>query len=157
MMKSIIMITRRLRYLTGRGMAAGMLSMTVFTAAAAEGQAVNCDIHKGPCIAEARDGTRVELEILPRPVTAMSDLSFLVTLSQKGNPVLDAPVVLLEFTMPGMYMGKNQVALKRRKNGRYEGHGTITRCVSGSKTWKAKVTASHAGKTAAADFIFEVR
>lgn len=151
----IIMIAKQLRYLTGMILAAGMLNMAVLTAAAEE-NGINCDIQQGPCFWSTDDGTRIELEILPKPVTAMSDLAFLVTLSKKKKPVLDASV-LLDLTMPGMFMGKNQVALKQAKNGRYEGHGTITRCMSGHKTWKAKVTATHSGKAAAADFIFEVR
>ncbi len=156
MKRLIIMIMRRLRYLAGIILTAGMLSTAMLTAAAAEEHGINCDIQQGPCITATDDGTKIKFEILPRPVTAMSDLTFIVSLSKNGKPVHDA-TVLLEFTMPGMYMGKNQVALKRGKNGRYEGHGTITRCMSGHKTWKAKVTATDAGKSVAADFIFEVR
>lgn len=117
---------------------------------------MNCDIQKGACIRETGDGTRISLEILPRPVTAMSELTFIITLSKNGKPVTDA-AVQLDLTMPAMYMGKNRLSLKHVKNGIYEGHGMITRCMSGSKTWSAKVFAGSADKNVAADFIFEAR
>jgi nitrogen fixation protein FixH len=114
-----------------------------------------CDIQLGPCIRETEDGTTVKFDIKPRPVRAMAELEFIVTLTRGGTP-LDGASVALELSMPGMFMGENRPALKQADPGRFEGKGVIIRCPSGEKTWQAAVTVARGGKTAAVDFLFEV-
>jgi hypothetical protein len=109
---------------------------------------VPCDIQNEPCTKELA-GLTVTLEILPRPVTAMKDLKFRVTLSgekKTGIPSID-------LSMPGMNMGPNRVELKRVKDHVFEGQGVIVRCPSGRRTWKATVTLPEAGKV---EFVFDV-
>jgi hypothetical protein len=110
---------------------------------------VNCDIQKGPCEKIVAD-TKVSLEILPRPVQAMRDLTFRVTVADFGK--LSAPPSI-DLNMPAMDMGANQVPLKDLGQGVYEGRGVIVRCRSGHKTWRARVTLPDLG---GADFIFDV-
>jgi hypothetical protein len=107
-----------------------------------------CDIQKGPCAKELA-GLIVSMDILPKPVTAMKELKFQVTLS--GGTPETAPYI--DLGMPGMNMGPNRVELRRVRDNVFEGQGIIVRCPSGRKTWKATVTVPEAGK---AEFIFDV-
>lgn len=107
-----------------------------------------CNIHRTSCI-RTLSGYRVTLDIKPKPVKAMVDLTFTVTLSGEGpaaNPFID-------LSMPGMKMGPNHVCLKSEGNGMYRGEGIIVRCPSGRRTWKAIITIPDVG---AAEFVFDV-
>jgi hypothetical protein len=112
------------------------------------GDVVNCDIQRGPCTQDLA-GMTVTLDILPRPVRAMKDLEFRVTVSG-GNPVKAA---YIDLGMPGMDMGPNRVELRPVKDNVYEGEGIIVRCPSGRRTWKATVTLPESGKV---EFLFDV-
>lgn len=114
-----------------------------------------CDFARGPCVLETEDGVKIEFDILPKPVTAMSELFFVITVT-KNNALLSDAAVLLELSMPGMFMGRNRPVLKQTAKGRYEGKGFITRCASGRKTWQANILVEKNGKTTVADFVFEV-
>ena len=127
----------RWKYLVPMVMAFGIMSIAVLTTAASPENRPACDIQQAPCVAHTVDNTRIELDILPRPIRAMTDLTFVVSLSKNGKPIADA-LIQIDLTMPGMSMGKNQVRLKMVSNGRYEGQGIITRCMSGRKNWKAE-------------------
>ena len=124
------------------------------TAAAVE--RADCDIQRGPCRLETKNGITVEFDVQPKPVTAMADLDFIIRLNKKSLP-LNAVSVVLDLSMPGMTMGKNRPALKKVGDGRYEGRGVITRCMSGKKTWRAKVTIDDTGKNDIAFYVFEVK
>ncbi len=115
-----------------------------------------CYINNGPCVAKTTDGKfEVTFDITPKPVAAMRELSFRVNLKGKTGPIADASV-LIDLSMPGMYMGNNQVKLSAR-NGGYEGTGIIVRCPSGKKTWQADVVIRSSNKIARTGFIFEVQ
>lgn len=108
----------------------------------------NCDIQTGTCVQTLGSGS-VTLEILPRPVTAMTDLTFRVTLeglSPDGNPGID-------LGMPGMSMGPNHVTLEKTPKGGYIGTGVIVRCPSGKTLWQADVSIPETGT---ATFVFDV-
>jgi hypothetical protein len=114
----------------------------------ADDSAINCDAHKGACSQTLGDLT-VSLEIAPRPVKAVQDLIFKVSLS--GNPLPQDPYI--DLGMPGMKMGPNRVELKNTGPGTFEGQGVIVRCPSGRRTWFANVTIPEAGEV---KFIFDV-
>jgi hypothetical protein len=124
--------------------------------AASKANAVPCDIQRTSCVQKADNGMSIEFDVQPKPVTTMSVNNFIVTLSRGGKPVRTA-AVSLDLSMPGMFMGRNQPALKQVRDGRYEGKGIITRCASGKKTWQADVVIDLAGTTTIAGFIFEVK
>jgi YtkA-like protein len=130
---------------------------SVFADAPAAGKRNGCDLQHGPCVRETDDGTRVEFDIQPKPVIAMSGSLFSVRLFRNGKPVTDASSVILDLSMPGMYMGKNRPALKKTDNGRYEGKGVITRCMSNSKTWQAEISVERKKKISVVVFEFEVQ
>jgi hypothetical protein len=109
---------------------------------------INCDAHKGLCSQSSGDLT-VSLEITPRPVTAMQDLVFKVTI-EGATPPKDPHI---DLGMPAMKMGPNQVALKPTGPGIYEGTGVIVRCPSGKRTWFANIVVPESGEV---KFIFDV-
>jgi hypothetical protein len=129
-------------------MLVGFLPILLFPPAAACGPQINCPIQERSCTLSV-DGRSVELDITPRPVKAMQELTFRVAVS--GSPLPDPPVI--DLGMPGMEMGPNRVELKKTESGVYEGTGVIIRCPSGKTVWEAKVTVPGAGR---ADFVFDV-
>lgn len=99
----------------------------------------DCDIDRGPCVrTTGAGGITVIFDIYPKPVRPLSELVFTVLVKKGEEPVADATVVL-DLTMPGMYMGVNEVILLHRGGGRYEGKGAIVRCPTGRRLWKAEV------------------
>jgi uncharacterized GH25 family protein len=86
----------------------------------------------------------------------MSELLFSVIILKNGLPVTNAEVIV-DLTMPGMYMGKNQVFLKSTKDNKYEGAGVIPFCPSGSKRWMAEVKATLDDNVYSAAYTFDVR
>jgi hypothetical protein len=127
--------------------------------AAETGRAASCAISAGRCEARADEaGTTVTLEIEPRPVRAMADLTFTVGARRGAVPVGDAEAELA-LSMPGMYMGENRVRLSPRGGGLFQGRGVIVRCPSGGRTWSAEVTLRPREPAAApvgATFTFEL-
>jgi len=121
-----------------------------------------CDIQLGPCT-KVKETLTVTLDIIPKPVKAMKELTFRLTLT--GRELSDNPHI--DLSMPGMAMGPNRVLMKRVENNTsrvenntsrvgnntYEGQGVIVKCPSGRRTWKAAVTLPEAG---AVDFVFDV-
>ncbi|MBM3162776.1 MAG: hypothetical protein FJZ79_05570 [Chlorobi bacterium] len=113
-------------------------------------QKPDCDIHGGPCTKTAGNSA-VTLEISPRPVKHMQELLFSVTV----KPCASLPDnLLLDLSMPGMEMGKNQVRLVRKGNCLYQGKGLIVKCMSGRKLWKATLLSEKLNNPA---FTFDVR
>jgi hypothetical protein len=117
----------------------------------------NCDINAGPCAATIEhDNIQVILDIAPKPVKPMSELLFSVILKEGDRYIMDAEVSL-DLTMPGMFMGTNRPVLSHVKDGRYEGKGVIPVCPHGGKLWKAEVTVAWEGRSATANFLFQVK
>ena len=109
---------------------------------------LDCDIQSGSCQKEL-DNRTIELEILPKPVKAMTDLVFQVKVS--GDPLSAPPFI--DLGMPGMKMGPNRVMLEKNDMAIYEGQGVIVRCHSGKTIWQATVTLPNIGKVV---FTFDV-
>lgn len=109
---------------------------------------IDCAIQSGPCTKSFAAGT-LTLDINPKPVRAMENLTFTVTFSG----VKPAHDPFIDLAMPGMIMGPNRVVLKRAGDTTYQGTGVIVRCPSGRRTWKATVTVPDRGS---AEFIFDV-
>jgi len=125
--------------------------MTLFAARLyAEPKADSNAIHSGLCTKQV-NGRMVTLDITPRPVRAMQSLLFRVSVEPADNL---PPVLLLDFSMPGMYMGKNQLKLVRSASGAWEGRGVIVRCMSGRKLWQITILSPELGNPA---FSFDVR
>jgi YtkA-like len=114
----------------------------------------DCRIDAGPCTKTTGILT-VSFDIAPKPVKAMGELTFTVTVKERGKPVKDASL-LIDLTMPGMYMGRNVVRLTHSSGGVYEGKGVIVRCPSGGTLWQASVVIQHAEKKSVVSYTFEV-
>jgi nitrogen fixation protein FixH len=116
----------------------------------------SCNIDAGPC-AEKTSDNAVEaiLDITPKPVTAMRELSFSVTLKDKRGPVTNVEVTI-DLSMPGMYMGNNMIKLTAKDSGVYQGKGVIVRCPSGKKLWQATINIHHGSAVSSAIYLFEV-
>ena len=112
----------------------------------------DCDPHAGPCMKEV-DGYTVTLDISPKPVEHMKELTFGVVFSG-DSPALFSDSLLLDLSMPGMDMGKNQVVLKKAGDNRYTGKGIIVKCPSGRTLWRVTLLISETLKPA---FTFNVR
>ena len=121
---------------------------------------IDCEINRGPCTRNVgRTGMTAALDIEPKPVSPMTRLLFRIDLKRNGLPVTDRDIAL-NLSMPGMYMAQNRVKLVHRGEGRYEGEGTIVRCPSGKKIWKAEVLlerpAAGEGGPPSAAYLFRV-
>jgi hypothetical protein len=110
---------------------------------------INCDIQNGPCIQMVGD-RKVSLDVFPKPVKAMQDLTFRVTID---GPMTISNQPYIDLGMPAMRMGPNRVLLEDLGGGVFEGRGVIVRCKSGKRTWQAEITIPDMGK---AKFIFDV-
>ncbi len=131
------------------------LSLCTFTVLVAPGDTgsksrsvVNCAIQKGPC-SQFINGRSISFDVMPKPVTAMTELTFVVTVEGADQ----GTAAHVELNMLAMDMGKNHVLLRRNDNGAFVGQGVIVRCRSGIRTWSAKVVVSGIGAT---EFIFDV-
>lgn len=125
-----------------------VIILPITTEATDHAKIINCDVHHGTCTQNLRD-TDVILDINPKPVKAMKDLNFTITLT--GKQPVSAPYI--DLGMPGMKMGPNRVALKSIGKGVYTGSGIIVRCPSGKRIWEAAVTVPDIGSV---EFIFDV-
>lgn len=140
-------------------LAAGIILASLYPeggAFAASAGALPCNIQLGSCTTRTPEGMVVEFDIQPKPVTAMSQLTFIVKLSKDRVPVTDA-AVQVDLTMPGMFMGTTRPKLDHIGKGRYEGRSLLVQCASGRKTWQADVMIGQGAQTSIAGFQFEVR
>ncbi len=126
------------------------LAVCAATAADKYRKMVNCDAHSGSCTQRLNE-LDVILEISPRPVKAMQDLRFNLTLS--GRDLAPSASPYIDLGMPGMNMGPNRVLLKSVGQGMYAGQGIIVRCPSGRRIWQATVAVPDIGTV---KFIFDV-
>lgn len=110
----------------------------------------NCDLHNTVCV-QNLNNHKISLSAEPKPVTAMQDITFKVTLPGDLPIPSDTPYIHLD--MPGMHMGLNRVGLEPTAPGEYQGNGVIVRCKSGKKVWRATVTVPDLGE---AQFVFDV-
>jgi hypothetical protein len=114
---------------------------------------VDCNIHEGQCVKQ-KDNFEISFDINPKPVKSMADIVFSALIKEGGSFVHDASVII-DLTMPGMYMGENKIVLKHIRDGFYEGKGLIVRCPSGQRLWKAEVIIKKNGQSRSVSYLFE--
>lgn len=105
-----------------------------------ESVAVRCAVDSGPCVATAPGIRSLSLEVWPRPVRPLTELTFRVDAREASGRELADPELTLELRMTGMAMGVNRIVLAPRGGGRYEGRGALVRCASGRRDWEAAVS-----------------
>jgi hypothetical protein len=87
-------------------------------------------------------GRKILLDIAPKPLKAMRELTFSVEVpgyGDAGNPWID-------LGMAGMRMPLNRIDLRKEGDGRYRGKGVVVKCPSGMRTWTAAVNLPGEGK-----------
>jgi nitrogen fixation protein FixH len=106
-----------------------------------------CDLSAGPCTRPLPGGGEVTLEISPRPARVMREIAVRAEVREASRPELAGPipVVRAAFSMPGMDMGENRVALGPTGPGRFEGIAVLVRCPSGRRGWIAEVEVARPG------------
>jgi hypothetical protein len=118
-----------------------------------------CDLSRGPCTRPLAGGGALVLELSPRPLRPKHELAVRVEVRPPaGAPAAaEAEAVSASFSMPGMYMGENRVALAREAPGRWRGAAVLVPCPSGRREWAADVVAvRRGGGEDAARFLFRV-
>ena len=114
-----------------------------------ETSSADCGIDRGPCAIKTAGG-EVIFSITPTPVKAMEELTFRLVVGPDPHVTTGLTV---DLSMPGMYMGKNQILLGRSPDGTYTGKGVIPRCPSGGRLWRATVEIPEKGEVS---FTFNV-
>ncbi len=106
-----------------------------------------CDLHKSSCSVEVENFGKVSLEIMPKDIPLMKELTFVVTSSK------DVDSFDLNIFATNMNMGYHKFKLKKIAPNRYEAKGTLPTCVVGGMIWRAEVVNSNHG----AVFIFKTK
>lgn len=109
---------------------------------------LNCEPDAGACT-RTISGTKIQLEIEPKPIKVMEILIFRLTIADQPPEKIPS----IELGMPGMNMGPNKVLMRAIQKDVFIGKGVIVKCSSPKRVWKATVTVPGLGKT---DFIFHV-
>ncbi len=100
-----------------------------------------CDLAAGPCTRPLEGGGEVVVEIGPRPIRTMREITVRVEVRSTPNPT----GVAVSFSMPGMEMGENRVVLDRTGEGAFEGKAVLVRCPSGRRDWRVEVDVAGPG------------
>ncbi len=138
-----------------RSVAAGLVVVAVVGAAAwrllAQHQpAAGCDLASGPCTVAWVGGT-VEVDVSPRPLRAGHELVFTVRGLATG-----AELPILDFTMPGMDMGRHRATLSPCADG-HAGRMTLTICPQGGSRWRLRLLQPDGSTLAAGgELVFDV-
>ena len=117
--------------------------------------AAACDLGEGPC-SKALGDAELTVELVPRPLATMRELSVSARLLRRGAPAGEAEV-RLSFAMAGMDMGDNSVRLAGAGDGRYQGKAVLVRCASGRRDWIVTAVVRQAGEDRRADYRLRVK
>lgn len=77
-----------------------------------------------------------QIDLSPKPVRVMKEIQFTLKLNSFD---FKPDEILLDLTMPEMYMGENQVTLIPIKENEYVGKGVFPECSSGFKRWNIEI------------------
>lgn len=124
------------------------LFFTAFSSASSAEANPPCDLNYTSCT-QTFSGCHVTLDINPKPIRAMKNLTFILVVSGK-KPEAEPSI---DLGMPGMKMGLNRLNLTLVKESTYQGKGVVVKCPSGKKTWQALVTIPPLGTV---EFVFDV-
>lgn len=107
-----------------------------------------CDLGAGPCTRALEGGGEVTIDVRPRPLRTMRELTVSVSVRPAASTATPTPTVAVSFAMPGMSMGENRVVLAARGSGPYEGAAILVRCATGRGDWVADVELAAPGAPA---------
>lgn len=114
---------------------AGVLGLAAWRLLAPLTQAGQCDLGAETCALQIGD-RQLEAELLPRPAVAGQPLR--LVLRPAAGSDLPGETLQVDFSMPGMDMGRHTMVLRPAESGVLEGRITLPNCPMGS-TWQASI------------------
>ncbi len=113
-------------------------------------QKKSCDLHKSSCNITIQDGTTFELEITPKTIPLMEQITFKI---KSNNPNLKN--LKLNIYATNMFMGDLNLPIKNLGDGKYEATGMLPTCPVGDMLWNADIRVEKLDKTIGARFQFK--
>ena len=113
-------------------------------------QSKQCDLHKTSCNIKIQDDTTFALEVNPKTIPLMEELTFSI---KSNNPNLEN--LTLNIYATNMFMGDFNLPIKNLGNGNYEAVGTLPTCPVGDMQWNADIRIEKMNKTIGARFQFK--
>jgi len=109
-----------------------------------------CDLHQSSCKIKIQDGTTFALEVSPKTIPLMEELTFLI---KSNNPNLEN--LTLNIYATNMFMGDFNLPIKNLGDGNYKAVGTLPTCPVGDMEWNADIRIEKLDKTIGARFQFK--
>jgi len=109
-----------------------------------------CDLHKTSCEIKLQNGTTFELEVTPKTIPLMEELTFSI---KSNNPNLEN--LKLNIYATNMFMGEFNLPIKNLGDGNYKAVGTLPTCPVGDMQWNADIRIEKLDKTIGARFQFK--
>lgn len=109
-----------------------------------------CDLHQSSCKIKIQDGTTFALEVNPKTIPLMEELTFSI---KSNNPNLEN--LILNIYATNMFMGDFNLPIKNLGDGNYEAIGTLPTCPVGDMLWNADIRVEKMNKTIGARFQFK--
>lgn len=108
-----------------------------------------CDLQKSACSLETPNGGRVTLNITPKPIPLVQELTIEVQIAS-----MQAQQVAIKFNGTDMDMGPNNVTLQAQEQGVFTGNGLLPVCIRNRMQWQAEVYVQTERGIIIAPFIF---
>ena len=112
-------------------------------------QEKSCDLHNSACAITIQDGTSFELEISPKSIPLMEQITFSI---KSNNAKLEN--LYLNIYATNMFMGDFNLPIKNLGDGNYKAVGTLPTCPVGDMQWNADIRIEKMNKTIGARFQF---
>ncbi len=113
-------------------------------------QEKSCDLHKSACTIKIQDGTTFTLEISPKTIPLMDELTFSIKSNKK-----DLEGLKLNIYATNMFMGEFNLPIKNLGDGNYKAVGVLPTCPVGDMKWNADIRIEKIDKTIGARFQFK--
>lgn len=112
----------------------------------------SCDLQKTACSLVLPDGSKVTLDIQPKPIPLVKTFNISVTANTAKTEA-----VAVDFKGTTMNMGPNNVKLKTSGPDAFTGQGMLPVCIRNSMEWRADVYIQTNDGIIIAPFIFVTR
>lgn len=112
----------------------------------------DCDLRKGPCEITIEDGTKFTLEVFPKDIPLMKNITYKVHSSNTQLKDLK-----LNIYATNMFMGDFFLNLKPTKDGFYETKGTLPTCPVGKMKWNVDLKVDKLTHSIGARFQFQTK
>ncbi|MFK2823540.1 hypothetical protein [Arcobacter sp. YIC-80] len=110
----------------------------------------SCDLHKSACTIVLEDGKEFTLEVFPKEIPLMKNLTFKLKSSEKNLENIS-----LNIYATNMFMGYFDLKFKNLGNGLYEAKGTLPTCPVGNMKWNADISLEKINQRVGARFQFQ--